>query len=93
MVGAYSGRENTLTVVDVDPRFIAEIDPLSTIFCRTWETPFLYGDPPPGPLFTTNIIIHDLSHLQSFHTLLLQSSFHTIPACCCKLLLVIKYAS
>ena len=42
MVGAYSGRENTLTVVDVDPRFIAEIDPLSTIFCRAWETPFLY---------------------------------------------------
>ena len=45
MVGAFSGRENTLNVVDVDPRFIAEIDPLSTIFCRTWETPFLYRDP------------------------------------------------
>ena len=42
MVGAYSGHENTLTVVDVDPRFIAEIDPLSTIFRRTWETPYLY---------------------------------------------------
>ena len=28
MVGAFSGRENTLNVVDVDPRFIAEIDPL-----------------------------------------------------------------
>ena len=34
MVGAYSGRENTLTVVDVDPLFIAKIDPLSTILCR-----------------------------------------------------------
>ena len=45
-IGAYSGHENTLIVVDVDPRFIAEIDPLSTIFCRTWETIFLYRDPP-----------------------------------------------
>jgi len=42
MVGAFSGLENTLNVVDVDPRFIAEIDPLSTIFRRTWETPYLY---------------------------------------------------
>ena len=42
MVGTFSGRENTLNVVDVDPRFIAEIDPLSMIFRRTWETPYLF---------------------------------------------------
>ena len=51
MVGAYSGRENTLTVVDVDPRFIAEIDPYPRYFAAHGRHTFCIEIPPAGLLF------------------------------------------